>query len=115
MNELLKFEELIDKFFKETSKEQIRIILKKYDDLKFEGVNIKTYLKSLSNELLSTGLVYEEFTNQQINNFNDFLLNEGLTVLSEHISFSCQPETIEINTNYSSRYSEGDDNYRIAA
>jgi hypothetical protein len=51
MSELLRFEQLIDKFFKENSKEQIHAILKKYDDMDFDGVVLKDYLNFIKNKL----------------------------------------------------------------
>jgi len=51
MNELLHFEQLIDKFFQENSKKQIRDILEKYDNMEFDGVTISEYLNSLEDKL----------------------------------------------------------------
>ncbi|MGC1391139.1 MAG: hypothetical protein WA816_08880 [Bacteroidales bacterium] len=115
MNELVKFEELIDRFFKDNTKEQIRLILKKYDNMKFEGVDVSTYLESLSNELYFSEFIFDPLTNQKNPDFIDFWVEEVFTFQSENISFICQPQKIEINTNCSTRYSSEDNTNRIAA
>ena len=40
---------LLDKFFKETSKEELEKLIKKYDDMNFEGPTFDEYLKTLKN------------------------------------------------------------------
>lgn len=49
-NELKRFEELLDKFFKETPHEEIKKMLEKYDKMMFEGPTLSEYFRSMDGE-----------------------------------------------------------------
>jgi len=47
MKKKMKYIKLLDKFFKETSRKEIKGLLSKYDRMKYNGPTIKEYLKTL--------------------------------------------------------------------
>jgi hypothetical protein len=120
MTSLSEFEKMIDKFFTENSKERISAILKKYDDMVFDGITAKDYLSSI-NENLEINNIMQEFS------YDEFLTNyppddlfaasnQYSFILNESIDFSCYIlNLLKVNSNMSTSFSSDMVSYKEAA
>jgi hypothetical protein len=115
MNELEKFELLIDKFFTDKSHDQVEAILKKYDQMKFEGPTIAEYLDSLSEVLAFPFYSYDVINPVCLPAIGSEWISGDFSFYNTIIPVENIIPTIEIISNFSTGYSNQDFYYRLAA